>query len=107
MGEGLSLVRRFGVEPQVFYDVMTDGLFASAYKVFGKIIIDKIYSNVAQTAALGLKDANLVLSAGEVASVPLRSRNVWRDRLVGAFAHGGDKDWAVMALEQARVSGLA
>jgi hypothetical protein len=40
--------------------------------------------------------------------VPLPSCNVWRDRLVGAAAHGdGDKDWAVMALEQARASGLA
>jgi hypothetical protein len=33
---------------------------------------------------------------------------VWRDRLLGAIAHGdGGKDWAVMALEQARASGLA
>jgi hypothetical protein len=40
--------------------------------------------------------------------VPLPSGNVWRDRLVGAVAHGdGGKDWAVMALEQARASGLA
>ena len=59
-------------------------------------------------AALGLKDANLALEAGFLASVPLPSGNVWRDRLVGAVAHGdGDKDWAVMALEQARASGLA
>jgi 3-hydroxyisobutyrate dehydrogenase-like beta-hydroxyacid dehydrogenase len=59
-------------------------------------------------AVLGLKDANLALEAGTIASVPLPSGNVWRDRLVGAVAHGdGDKDWAVMALEQARASGLA
>jgi 3-hydroxyisobutyrate dehydrogenase-like beta-hydroxyacid dehydrogenase len=109
MGEGFSLVRKFGVEPQVFYDVMTDGLFASsAYKVYGKIIVDEDYSKVGQMAVLGLKDANLALAAGEAVSVPLPSGNVWRDRLVGAVAHGdGDKDWAVMALEQARASGLA
>jgi 3-hydroxyisobutyrate dehydrogenase-like beta-hydroxyacid dehydrogenase len=108
MGEGFSLVRKFGVEPQVFYDVMTDGLFASsAYKVYGKIIVDEAYSTVGQMATLGLKDANLALAAGEAVSVPLPSGNIWRDRLVGAIAHGdGDKDWAVMALEQARASGL-
>jgi 3-hydroxyisobutyrate dehydrogenase-like beta-hydroxyacid dehydrogenase len=108
MGEGFSLIRKFGVEPQVFYDVMTEGLFASsAYKVYGKIIVDETYSNVGQLAMLGLKDANLALAAGEAVSVPLPSGNVWRDRLVGAIAHGdGDKDWAVMALEQARASGL-
>ena len=108
MGEGFSLVRKYDVAPQVFYDVMTDGLFASpAYKVYGKIMVDETYDRVGQMAVLGLKDANLALAAGEAVGVPLPSCNVWRDRLVGAIAHGdGNKDWAVMALEQARASGL-
>jgi 3-hydroxyisobutyrate dehydrogenase-like beta-hydroxyacid dehydrogenase len=109
MGEGFSLVRKYGVASQVFYDVMTDGLFgAPAYKVYGKIIVDEAYEKVGQMAVLGLKDANLALAAGEAAGVPLPSANVWRDRLVGAVAHGdGGCDWAVMAREQARASGLA
>ena len=109
MGEGFALTRKYGVPTSVFYDVMTDGLFnCSAYKVYGKIMVDESYSKVGQMAALGLKDANLALEAGFLAAVPLPSGNVWRDRLVGAVAHGdGDKDWAVMALEQARASGLA
>jgi 3-hydroxyisobutyrate dehydrogenase-like beta-hydroxyacid dehydrogenase len=109
MGEGFALTRKYGVDTSVFYDVMTDGLFnCSAYKVYGKIMVDESYSKVGQMASLGLKDANLALEAGFLASVPLPSGNVWRDRLVGAVAHGdGDKDWAVMALEQARASGLA
>jgi 3-hydroxyisobutyrate dehydrogenase-like beta-hydroxyacid dehydrogenase len=109
MGEGFALTRKYGVETGVFYDVMTDGLFnCSAYKVYGKIMVDESYAKVGQMAVLGLKDANLALEAGNIAAVPLPSGNVWRDRLVGAVAHGdGDKDWAVMALEQARASGLA
>jgi 3-hydroxyisobutyrate dehydrogenase-like beta-hydroxyacid dehydrogenase len=109
MGEGFSLVRKHGVAPQVFYDVMTDGLFAApAYKVYGRIIAEEAYEKVGQMAVLGLKDANLALAAGEAAGVPLPSGNVWRDRLVGAVAHGDGKcDWAVMAREQARASGLA
>jgi hypothetical protein len=109
MGEGFALTRKYGVDMSVFYDVMADGLFnCSAYKVYGKIMVDESYSKVGQMASLGLKDANLALEAGFLASVPLPSGNVWRDRLVGAVAHGdGDKDWAVMALEQARASGLA
>jgi 3-hydroxyisobutyrate dehydrogenase-like beta-hydroxyacid dehydrogenase len=108
MGEGFSLIRKYGVVPQVFYDVMTDGLFsAPAYKVYGKIIVDEAYEKVGQMAVLGLKDANLALAAGEAVGVPLPSGNVWRDRLVGAVAHGdGGCDWAVMAREQARASGL-
>jgi 3-hydroxyisobutyrate dehydrogenase-like beta-hydroxyacid dehydrogenase len=109
MGEGFALTRKYGVPTSVFYDVMTDGLFnCSAYKVYGKIMVDESYAKVGQMAALGLKDANLALEAGNLAAVPLPSGNVWRDRLIGAVAHGdGDKDWAVMALEQARASGLA
>jgi 3-hydroxyisobutyrate dehydrogenase-like beta-hydroxyacid dehydrogenase len=109
MGEGFALTRKYGVPTAVFYDVMTDGLFnCSAYKVYGKIMVDESYAKVGQMAALGLKDANLALEAGNLAAVPLPSGNVWRDRLIGAVAHGdGDKDWAVMALEQARASGLA
>src|SRR5262245_35233718 len=108
MGEGFSLIRKYGVVPQVFYDVMTDGLFsAPAYKVYGKIIVDEAYEKVGQMALLGLKDANLALAAGETVGVPLPSGNVWRDRLVGALAHGeGEHDWAVMAKDQARASGL-
>ena len=108
MGEGFSLVRKYAVAPDVFYDVLTDGLFAaSAYKVYGKLIADERYLPAGQRAILGLKDANLALAAGEAVGVPLPSGNVWRDRLVGAVAHGeAEHDWAVMAKDQARASGL-
>jgi 3-hydroxyisobutyrate dehydrogenase-like beta-hydroxyacid dehydrogenase len=108
MGEGFALVRKYGVDPQVFLDVMTDGLFAApAYAVYGKIIAEEAYDPPGQSAVLGLKDANLALIAAEAKGVPLPSCNVWRDRLVGAIAHGeGGLDWAVMAKDQARASGI-
>jgi 3-hydroxyisobutyrate dehydrogenase-like beta-hydroxyacid dehydrogenase len=108
MGEGFALVRKYDVTPDVFLDVMTDGLFAcSAYKIYGKIIAEQRYQPAGQRAVLGLKDADLALAAGEAVGVPLPSGNVWRDRLVGALAHGeGEHDWAVMAKDQARASGL-
>jgi 3-hydroxyisobutyrate dehydrogenase-like beta-hydroxyacid dehydrogenase len=108
MGEGFALVRKFEAAPDVFYDVMTDGLFsAPAYKIYGKIIVDQAYDKAGQMAVNGLKDANLALAAGEVVGVPLPSGKVWRDRLAEAVDNGeGDKDWAVMALVQARASGL-
>jgi 3-hydroxyisobutyrate dehydrogenase-like beta-hydroxyacid dehydrogenase len=57
---------------------------------------------------MGLKDAGLIFAAAEAVGVPLSSGNVWRDRLLGAIAHGeGEHDWAVMARDQARASGLA
>jgi 3-hydroxyisobutyrate dehydrogenase-like beta-hydroxyacid dehydrogenase len=109
MGEGFALTRKFGVKPDVFYRVLTEGLFACwAYKTYGKFIADEQYLPAGQRAVNGLKDANLALAAGEAKGVPLPSGNVWRDRLVGAIAHGeGEHDWAVMAKDQARASGLA
>lgn len=108
MGEAFALVRRYGVEPAALYEVMTDALFAApAYKIYGEIIVKQDYDRVGITAALGLKDANLALAAAEAVAVPLPSANAWRDRLLGAIAHGdGARDWAVVALEQARASGL-
>jgi len=108
MGEGFALIRKYGVAPEVFYDVMTDGLFAApAYKVYGKIIVDESYDKAGQMAVNGLKDAKLALEAGKAMNVPLPSGQVWHDRLAAAVARGeGEKDWAVMALEQARESGL-
>lgn len=108
MGEAFSLVRKYGVAPQQFYDVITDALFAApAYKVYGQIIVDESYDRVGVTARIGLKDADLALAAGETVQVPLPSADIWRGRLLTAVARGdGEKDWAVMAREQARDSGL-
>ncbi len=108
MGEAFSLIRKYGVAPSVFYDVITEVLFAApAYKVYGKIIADEDYDQVGITAVLGLKDCNLALAASDAARLPLPSASVWRDRLLAAIAQGdGERDWSVMAKEQARASGL-
>ena len=108
MGEGFALTRKYGVDPATFYEVMTDGLFACpAYKVYGNIIAKQAYQTAGFTTALGLKDTNLMLAAALAANVPLPSLNVYRDRLLGAMAHGeSDMDWSVMARDQARASGI-
>ena len=71
------------------------------------MIVDKNWDSHGATAVIGLKDANLALEAAAVAEVPLPSTYVWRDYLISAIERGeGDLDWAVMAREQARASGL-
>jgi 3-hydroxyisobutyrate dehydrogenase-like beta-hydroxyacid dehydrogenase len=97
------------VAPQVFYDVMTEGLFAGApaYIGYGKTMVEGTYDHVGSPVTVGLKDANLIIGAADIARVPMPSLNVYRDRLLGAIAHGdGDRDQAVLAREQARASGL-
>jgi 3-hydroxyisobutyrate dehydrogenase-like beta-hydroxyacid dehydrogenase len=108
IGEAFALVRKHDVPANVMQDVLTDGLFGCvAYRTYARIIADEAYDHVGFSATLALKDATLVLAAGEVARVPLPGANTLRDRLLGAIAHGdGDRDWAVIAREQARASGL-
>jgi 3-hydroxyisobutyrate dehydrogenase-like beta-hydroxyacid dehydrogenase len=108
MAEGFALVRKYDVEPQVFQDVMTEGLFAAtAYKVYGQKMVDESYDQVGSPITVGLKDANLIAAAADLARVPMPSHNVYRDRLLGAVAHGDEaRDQAVLAREQARASGL-
>jgi 3-hydroxyisobutyrate dehydrogenase-like beta-hydroxyacid dehydrogenase len=107
--EAFSLVRKYGVAPQVMYEVMTDGLFAGApaYKGYGKTMVDETYDKVGSPIQVGLKDVNLISAAADLARVPLPSLDVYRERLLGAIAHGdGDRDQAVLAREQARACGL-
>jgi 3-hydroxyisobutyrate dehydrogenase-like beta-hydroxyacid dehydrogenase len=109
MGEAFSLVQKCGAPAAGFYDVVTDGLFASpAYTIYARIITDRSWDKAGFTVALALKDVELALAAGGRTAVPLPSASVCRERLLGAIAHGDiQKDWAAMALEQARASGMA
>jgi 3-hydroxyisobutyrate dehydrogenase-like beta-hydroxyacid dehydrogenase len=108
MAEGFSLVRKYDVAPQVFQDVMTEGLFsAPAYRIYGQKMVDESFDEVGSPIVVGLKDANLIADASGLAGVPMPSHNVYRDRLLGAVAHGdGERDQAVLGREQARASGL-
>jgi hypothetical protein len=108
MGEAFSLVEKFGVEPEQFLDVMLKGLFgAPAYEVYGKMIVNKSWDTHGATAVIGLKDADLALEAAATADIPLPSTHIWRNYLAKAIERGdGQLDWAVMAREQARASGL-
>ena len=108
MGEALALVEKLGVEPALFLEVMTQGLFAApAYEIYGKMIVDKAWEGHGATAIIGLKDADLALEAAAVADMPLPSTHIWKNHLERAIERGeGSLDWAVMAREQARASGL-
>lgn len=108
MAEAFSLARKYDVAPQLLYDLMVDGLFsAPAYVGYGKTMVEGAYDRVGSPIQVGLKDALLIQAAADLARVPLPSLNIYRDRLIGAAAHGdGNRDQAVLAREQARAAGL-
>lgn len=108
MGEGMALVRKYGVDPQVFYRVMVEGLFdCTAYRAYADIIAKRDWSRVGATAVIGLKDAALSLEAAQKVGITLPSLSPWQVHLERAIARGeANLDWSVMGREQFRESGL-
>jgi 3-hydroxyisobutyrate dehydrogenase-like beta-hydroxyacid dehydrogenase len=98
-GEAFALVRKGGVDPSVFYEVVTAGLFAApAYRGYGRLILDKAYDPPGFTLKLGLKDVDFALAAGAELAVPLPLGSLLRDHFLEAIARGyGEKDWVAMA----------
>ena len=108
MGEGMALARRYEVDPLLFHEVLSQGLFnCIAYQSYGDVIARQDWGRIGATATIGLKDAQLAFEAAERVKIPLPSGNVWRDHLLTACGRGEESlDWAVMAREQFRNSGL-
>ncbi len=108
IGEGMALVRKYGVDPQVFYRVMVEGLFdCTAYRAYADIIAKCDWSRVGATAVIGLKDAALSQEAARKAGISLPSLPPWQEHLQRAIARGeANLDWSVMGREQFRESGL-
>ena len=100
-------VRACQMEPIVpaFRDIPGDTKLLWAATASGDSAVGS--SSPGSPITVGLKDAGLIQAAAALAEVPLPGFNVYRDRLLGAVAHGdGGKDQAALAREQARACGL-
>ena len=93
LGEAFNLIERAGVNPKLFYEMITDTIFNSPiYKNYGKIITEKNYKDAGFTSQLGLKDAKLALNLAEEVNVPLPLADLVRNRFI--INHNrGRKDW--------------
>jgi 3-hydroxyisobutyrate dehydrogenase-like beta-hydroxyacid dehydrogenase len=108
LAEAFALIRKAGVDPQKFLDVLTGSLFgAPIYRTYGGMIAADNYEPVGFRMALGMKDNRLVLSAAEEATVPMPLASLIRDRMLTATAQGmADADWAAIARVSLREAGL-
>lgn len=104
MGEGVQLVKGYGMEAGPFLEMLVGTLFAApAYKVYAALIAEGRFSPAGFRATLGLKDAKLALEAGERACVPLPFAGIVRDNFLDCLAHGeGDLDWSALVKAGAR-----
>jgi 3-hydroxyisobutyrate dehydrogenase-like beta-hydroxyacid dehydrogenase len=108
MGEAVALVRKGGIDPALFIQVLTTSLFAApAYQGYGALIVAQKYEPAGFKLRLGMKDTGLALAAGAQLQVPLPLASLVNDHFIEAMASGlGEKDWAALASLAAAKAGL-
>jgi 3-hydroxyisobutyrate dehydrogenase-like beta-hydroxyacid dehydrogenase len=108
LGETVALMRKSGVDPQRFIDIMTGSLFAApVYRTYGELIVDQRFQPAGFAIPLGLKDIRPALAAAESRAVPMPVAGLIRDHFISAIAHGGEAmDWSALARVAAENAGL-
>jgi 3-hydroxyisobutyrate dehydrogenase-like beta-hydroxyacid dehydrogenase len=108
LGEAFALLRKSGIEPALFLEIVNGSLFQSpVYETYGRIIAEEKYEPPGFKMHLGLKDVRLLLAAAEAATVPMPLASLVRDHLLSAIARGhGDIDWSGVARVAAENAGL-
>jgi 3-hydroxyisobutyrate dehydrogenase-like beta-hydroxyacid dehydrogenase len=106
-GESFATLRKAGVQPHVFLDVM-NALFASpVYANYGRLIVDEQFEPAGFALKLGFKDIRLALEASLELAAPMPFAGVLRDRFLSAIAHGQEElDWSSLSRVAARDAGL-
>jgi 3-hydroxyisobutyrate dehydrogenase-like beta-hydroxyacid dehydrogenase len=107
LGEVVAVLRKRGLDPQPFVDIMTSTMFGGrAHKIYGDKIARQVYAP-GFVLPLVLKDVRLALAEAEQAGVPMPSVGVVRDRLITGIARGyGKLDWTALGLIAAEEAGL-
>jgi 3-hydroxyisobutyrate dehydrogenase-like beta-hydroxyacid dehydrogenase len=108
LGEAVALMRKSGVDPQRFVDIMTSSLFAApVYRTYSELIVEQRFQPAGFAMPLGLKDVRSVLAAAEARSVPMPVGSLLRDHFISAIARGGEAlDWSALARVAADNAGL-
>jgi 3-hydroxyisobutyrate dehydrogenase-like beta-hydroxyacid dehydrogenase len=107
LGEVVAVIRKRGLDPQHFVDIMTSTMFGGrAHKIYGDKIASQAYAP-GFVLPLVLKDVRLALAEAEQAGAPMPSVGVVRDRLITGIARGhGELDWTALGLIAAEEAGL-
>ena len=108
LGEAFALVRKHGIDPQQYLDMLTNTFFSAPFqKNYGGIIAQERYEPPGFTLRLGAKDVRLILAAADAANVPMPVASVLHDRFLTGIARGlGEKDWSAIAQLAAESAGL-
>ena len=107
LGEAFALIRKSGMDPHAFLEILNASFNSPAYATYGRIIADRLFEPAGFRLELGLKDIGLVLETSQNAAVPMPLASLIRDHALSAVAHGRENaDWAVLAEVAAHNAGL-
>ena len=96
--EAFTLLRKNGIDPEPFHDLISRKLFRSpVYENYGGIALSGRFEPPAFKLALGLKDMTLALQAAQESRSPMPVLSAVHGNLVSAIARGlGDLDFAAL-----------
>jgi 3-hydroxyisobutyrate dehydrogenase-like beta-hydroxyacid dehydrogenase len=108
LGEVIALIRKRGLNPETFVDILTATMFGGrVHRIYGGKIAAQTYAAPGFVLPLALKDVCLALAEAETEAVPMPSVSVVRDRMLTGIARGyAEFDWSALALIAAEDAGL-
>ena len=107
LGEAYATLRKAGVAPQSFLEIMNALLGSQVITNYGQIIAQEQFEPAGFALRLGLKDARLVQAEAEEYAAPMPLANLVHDHLLSAMALGqAEQDWSSMTQVIARNAGL-
>ncbi len=97
LGEAFALVEKAGVDPQMFFDIITSTAMNSpAYKNYGAMMLNNPVDPTFPLT-LGLKDVELALQTAADLGVPMPTAELLRTQHRAAIAAGyGEREWAAL-----------
>jgi 3-hydroxyisobutyrate dehydrogenase-like beta-hydroxyacid dehydrogenase len=108
IGEAFALLRKGGVDPALFHDVLAGRLFTGAvFKAYGAMILNRTYEPAGFGLTLGLKDVNLARSAAAGLNVEMPTADLLKKQYDQAIEWGWqDKDWSAIGEVSAKKAGV-
>ena len=106
-GEAYATLRKAGVAPQAFLEIMDSLLGSAVIANYGRIIAQEQFEPAQFALHLGLKDLRLMLATANECGAPMPLASLVHDHFLSALAQGQrDLDWSSMTRLLARNAGL-